>query len=61
LLSDALNFAISMSLKFKVEIVSTTFNNLMKEDGNVVYELSCLASNIKKEVIGVLDSFLSFL
>jgi hypothetical protein len=61
LLSDALNFAISMSLKFKDEIVFTTFNNLMKEDGNVVYELSCLASNIKKEVMGVLDSFLSFL
>jgi hypothetical protein len=30
------------------EIESTTFNNLMEEDGNVVYELSCLASNIKK-------------
>jgi hypothetical protein len=33
----------------------------MEEDGNVVYELSCLASNIKKEDIKVLDSFLSFL
>jgi hypothetical protein len=33
----------------------------MEEDGNVVYELSCLASNIKKEVIQVMDSFLSFL
>jgi hypothetical protein len=43
----ALNSTISMSLKFR--------------DGNVVYELSCLASNIKKEVIKVLDSFLSFL
>jgi hypothetical protein len=31
------------------------------EDGHVVYELSCLASNIKKEVVQVLDSFLSFL
>jgi phage gp36-like protein len=39
LLSDALNFVITMSLKFKDEIVSTTFNNLMKEDGN---NLSCL-------------------
>jgi hypothetical protein len=46
LLSDALSFVISMGLKFSDEIVSTTFNNLMKEDGNVVYELSCLASNI---------------
>ncbi len=61
LLSDALNFAISMSLKFKDEIDSTTFDNLMDEDGNVVYELSCLPCNIKKEVIQVLDSFLSFL
>jgi hypothetical protein len=33
----------------------------MEEDGNVVYELLCLASNIKKEIIKVLDSFLSFL
>jgi hypothetical protein len=28
LLNDALNFAISMSLKFRNEIDSTTFNNL---------------------------------
>jgi hypothetical protein len=61
LLSDALNFTISMSLKFKDEIDSATFDNLMEEDGNVVYELSCLASNIKKEVVQVLESFLSFL
>jgi hypothetical protein len=33
----------------------------MEEDGNVVYELSSLASNIKKEVIQVMDSFISFL
>jgi len=51
LLSDALNFAIFMSLKFKDEIDSTTFDNLMEKDGNVVYELSCLASNINKEVL----------
>jgi hypothetical protein len=47
LLNDALNFAISMKLEFKDEIDSTTFDNLM-EDGNVGYELSCLALNIKK-------------
>jgi hypothetical protein len=40
-----------MSLKFSDEIDSTTFNNLMEEYENVVYKLSCLASNIKKEVI----------
>jgi hypothetical protein len=50
-----------VSLKFKDEIDFVTFDNLMKKDGNVVYELSCLASNIKKEVIKVLDFFLSFL
>jgi hypothetical protein len=33
------------------EIDFVTFHNLMEKDGNVVYELSCLASNIKKEVI----------
>jgi hypothetical protein len=33
----ALNFAISMSLNFKDEIDSTTFDNLMKEDANVVF------------------------
>ncbi len=55
-----LNFAISMSLKFKDEIDSATFDNLMEEDANVVYELSCLASNIKKEVVGVLDFFFPF-
>jgi hypothetical protein len=61
LLSDALNFAISMGLKFRNEIDYATFDNLMEEDGNVAYELSCLASNIKKEVIEVLDYLISFL
>jgi len=60
LLSDALNFAISMNLKFKDEIDSATFDSLMEEDGNVAYELSCLASNIKKKVFQILDSFFSF-
>jgi hypothetical protein len=40
-----------MSLKFKDEIDSATFDNVMEKDGNVAYDLSCLASNIKKEVI----------
>ncbi len=55
LLSDALNFSISMNLKFKGEIDYATFDNVMEEDGNVVYESSCLASNIKKEIIQVLE------
>jgi hypothetical protein len=50
-----------MNLKFKDEIDSATFDNLIKEDGNVICELSCLVSNIKKEIILVLDFFLSFL
>jgi len=40
-----------MSLKFKGEIDSTTFHNLMEEDENVVYELSYLTFNIKKEIV----------
>jgi hypothetical protein len=47
LLNDALNYAISMSLKFRNEIDFATFDDLMEEDGNFAYELSCLASNIK--------------
>jgi len=34
-----------MSLRFKDEIDSTTFNNLMEENANVIFELSCLVSN----------------
>jgi len=60
-LRDALNFSIFMSLKLMNETDYVTFDNLMEEDGNFVYELSCLASNIKREIIQVLDSFLSFL
>jgi len=51
LLSDALNSTISMSLKFKDQIDSATFDDLMDENENVIYELSCLASNIKNEVV----------
>jgi hypothetical protein len=32
----------------------------MEKDGNVIDELSCLALDIKKEVIHILDSFFSF-
>ncbi len=51
MLSDALNFTIFMSLKFKDEIDFATFDNLMEENENVVNVLSCLASNIRKEVV----------
>jgi hypothetical protein len=59
--TNALNFDISMSLKLRGEIeIATFFYNLMKKDANVVIELTCLASNIKKEVCVGLDSFFSF-
>jgi len=47
-------------VKFKDEIDFATFDNLMEKYANVVYELSCLASNIQKKSWG-LDPFLSFL
>ncbi len=33
----------------------------MEEDFSVALELICLASNIRKEICGILNSFLSFL
>jgi hypothetical protein len=51
-----------MSLKLREENqVLLSFENLMDDDSVVSDELSFLASNIRKEVINVLDSFLSFL
>jgi hypothetical protein len=49
-----------MCLKFKDKTDFATFDNLMEEDANVVYELSCLASNIKKSYwsFGFFFSFL---
>jgi hypothetical protein len=61
-LNDALHFAISTSLKLREEYqVLPSFENLMDVDSIVSDELSLLASNIRREVINVLDSFLSFL
>jgi hypothetical protein len=51
-----------MSLKLKEENqVVPSFESLMDDNSIVSYELSLLASNIKREVINVLGSFLSFL
>jgi len=51
-----------MDLKLKEEPKNApTFQTLMGEDFGVALELNCLASNIRKEVYGVLDNFLSFL
>jgi hypothetical protein len=51
-----------MNLKLKEENqIIPSFESLMEDDSIVFYELSLLASNIIKEVINVLDIFLSFL
>ncbi len=63
LLIYALNSAIFItSLKLKVELENApSFQTLMEKDFIVALQLMCLASNIRKEVCIVLDSFLSFL
>jgi hypothetical protein len=51
-----------MSGKLKNEIeITTSFDNLIDENANVVIELTCFVANIKNEVVGVLDYFFSFL
>ncbi len=58
LLSDALHSTISISLKLKNELENApSFQTLMEEDFGVALELICLASNIRKEVCGFLNSF----
>jgi len=50
LLNDALRFAISMSLKLRNELeTSSSFDYLMEEDANVAFEL---ASNLKMKFVG---------
>ncbi len=52
LLTNAVNFVISISSNFKNE-TTISFDNLMDEDASyIVLEVTCLASNIKKEVVG---------
>jgi hypothetical protein len=62
LLSDALHSIIFMSLKLKEENkIILSFESLTEDDSIIFNELSFLAFNIRREVINVLDSFLSFL
>jgi hypothetical protein len=49
-----------LKLKEENEIVPS-FDNLIEDDRVVSDELVVLTSNIKTEICGVLDSFLSFL
>jgi len=51
-----------MNLKLKEENkIIPSFESLMEDDSIISNELSLLTSNIKREVINVLDFFLSFL
>jgi hypothetical protein len=51
-----------MSLKLKKNFKNApSFQTLMEKFFSVALELICLASNIRKDVCGVLNSFLSFL
>ncbi len=62
LLSNALFATITMTCKLTKEVEMNLFvNGLMEKNAIIGVELDLLASNIKREVFGVLDTFLSFL
>jgi hypothetical protein len=49
-----------MCLKFKEEIANPfALVNLIDDDFGIIFESSLFVSNIRREVCGVLDSFLS--
>ncbi len=60
--SDALQFTIflSLELKEKSELLPC-FESIMEDQYGLVDELALLGSKIRKEVCGVLDSFILFL
>jgi hypothetical protein len=63
-LSDALNATITMSLKFQQDIINHVILDSTLDDeigGYLDVELIKLPKNIKRQVISVLDPFLSFL
>ncbi len=61
-LNNDLHSVISMSLKLKEKNkIIPSFESIMKDDSIISNELSLLAFKIRREVINVLDSFLSFL
>jgi hypothetical protein len=58
LLYDALQFAITMCLKLKEEIINpSALVNLIDDGFGIAFELSLFASNMKREVCGILDFF----
>jgi hypothetical protein len=61
LLGDAPHSIISMSLKLNEENEVVHFlDSLMEDDSSVANELVFLASNIRRQICGVLDSSFSF-
>ncbi len=61
LLTDALHFAISLSLKLKEDNELMPFESLMEDEFGVYDELILLTFNIKNEAWGVLNYLLSFI
>ncbi len=60
LLSNALNSTMTMNSKAKEEVnAKPSFESFMDDDSGISFELANLASNIRLEVFGVLESFLS--
>ncbi len=57
-----LHYAIYSSLKFKEENeIVASFDSLMEDDSVVIGELVVVTSNIRIEICGMLEFFLSFL
>jgi len=61
LLSDALHYIISLSLKPEDNEFLLSFESLMEDEFGLANELALLTFNIRMEVCGVLDFFFSFL
>jgi hypothetical protein len=64
LLNDALNVAISTNLKLKKKMNHFFLLDVLIDDDDdfgLNIELGTFATNIKKETIGIVDYFLSFL
>jgi hypothetical protein len=64
LLNDALNATILISLKLKEEMNHLFLSNALFDDDDdycLIVELGTFTKNNKKEVIGVIDFFPSFL
>jgi len=60
-ISNALQFAITMCLKFKEEITNpSTPVILIEDDSRITFELFLFTSNNRREVCGVLDFLFLF-